>query len=100
MSQRHQAAENGGIADEHVEPAEALIQSGPERIDSLAVGEIEWNERSLSALGSNPIVDLFQSFPCTREEQDMSTFANEGERHSPADTTRSAGDKRDPVLEA
>jgi hypothetical protein len=51
-------------------------------------------------LGSNPIVDLFQSFPCTREEQDMSTFAGEGEHHGPADTTRSASDKRDPVLEA
>src|SRR5262245_40116108 len=100
MGQRRQAAENGGIADEHVEPAEALIQSGSKRIDSLAVGEIEWNERSFAALGSNPIVDLFQSFPCTRDEQDMSTFADEGKRHGPADTTRSASDKRDPVLEA
>jgi len=30
----------------------------------------------------------------------MSTFAGEGEHHGPADTTRSASDKRDPVLEA
>src|SRR4029078_12261685 len=63
MGQRRQAAENGGVADQHVEPAEALVESRPERIDTLAVSEIEGNERSLAALGSNPIVDLFQSFP-------------------------------------
>ena len=49
MGEGRQAAEDGGVADQHIEPAEALIERGAERIDGLAVGEFERNQRGFAA---------------------------------------------------
>jgi hypothetical protein len=38
MGEGREATENGSVADEDVEPAEALIKGRPERVDAFAVG--------------------------------------------------------------
>src|SRR6185437_14847705 len=38
MGEGREATENGGVADEDVEPAEALIKGRAERVDAFAVG--------------------------------------------------------------
>jgi hypothetical protein len=99
MGQWPQGAENGGVTDQHVEPAETLVERGSERIDGFAVTEVERNERGLAALRPDLIVDLFQRLVCAREQQHVSALAGESERDGAADAARGAGDKRDTVLE-
>ncbi len=78
VGERRQAPENGGVADQHVEPAEALIERRSERIDGLAVGEVERNERRLAARGPDRVVDLFKRFAVARKQQHMRALAREG----------------------
>jgi hypothetical protein len=51
-------------------------------------------------MGPDLIVDLFQRFPRAGEQQHVSAFAREGERHGAADAARGAGDERGAILKA
>ncbi len=100
MGERREAPENGGIADQHVEPAEALVEGRPERIDPLAVGQVEGDERGLAAALPDRVVDLLERLAGAGDEQHMRALPGKGERNGAADAARGPGDERDAVLEA
>ena len=49
MAERGERPENAGIADQDVEPAEALVQRKPEPVDALVVLEVERDQRGGAA---------------------------------------------------
>ena len=76
MGEGREPLQNGGIAHQHVEPAEALIERRPERVDRLAVGEVERNEGGLAAARPDAIVNLLEPSRA-REQKDMRALAGE-----------------------
>src|SRR5262245_6224765 len=99
MGERRESAEDGSVADEHVEAPEALIKRGTERIDGLAVGEVEWNEARNASDRANVIVNPPEIGHAAGEQQHMRTFPGVGESNGSAKPARSAGDERDTALE-
>ncbi len=99
MGQRAQASEDAGIADEDVEPAEALIEGWPERVDRLAIFQIEGNEARLAAVRLDLVVYGLERFLRPREQQHVRAFAGERTRRGTSDAARGAGDERDTILE-
>ena len=56
MRQRRYGAKDAGVADEDVELAPALVDSGSEGVDLLTVGEVQLDECGGAAEGANFIV--------------------------------------------
>src|SRR5512144_906080 len=99
MGEGRKRAEDGGVADEHVETPETLIERGAERIDGLPVSEVERNEARGAADRADIVIDPPEIGHAAGEQQHMRAFAGEGERNGTAEPARSAGDERDAVLE-
>ena len=43
MGEGRQRAQDGRVADQDIEPSEALVERRTERVDGRAVGEVEWD---------------------------------------------------------
>ena len=99
MGEGRESAEDGSVADKHVETPEALIKRGAERVDGLPVGEIERNEARAAADRADIVIDPPKIGHATGEQQHMRPFAGESESKGTAEPARSAGNERDAVLE-
>ncbi len=74
-------AEHCGVADEDVEPAEALVDAAAELVDELAVAQVERHQRCLAAELADLVVDLLQPADGARGEDDMRALAGEAQGH-------------------
>ena len=95
MPEGGEGAENPGIANQHVKPAETLVQSHAEPVDAFVVLEIERHERGLTARGLDCVVELFKSADGAGDRDDMCARPGERKRCGVADPARGAGHKRD-----
>ena len=99
VRQRRERAEDRCIGNEDVEPAEALIERGPERVDRRSVGEVERYEACRAALSADVVIDAPEIGHAAGKQQHMGAFACKSEGNSTAKPTRGAGDERDAILE-
>src|SRR5262245_35730678 len=99
MAERGQRPKNAGIADQHVEPSETLVQREAEPVDALVVLEVEGYEGGRAAQGLDRVVELLESADRARERDDMGAGLRQRERGGVADAARGAGDERDTVGE-
>src|SRR6516225_8441866 len=99
MAERGQRPKNAGIADQHVESSEALVQGGAEPIDALVILEVERHERGRTTQGLDRVIELLEPADRARERDNMGAGAGQRERGGIADAARGAGDERDTVGE-
>ena len=68
--------ELGGAGDQAVEAAEALEQRAAERVDQLALGQVERDQRGLGAARrAAGVVDLLQGAAGARDQDELGTLA-------------------------
>ena len=84
---------------QHVEPAETLIEAGTDRIDRLALGEVERQQGRGPAGGTHEIVGFLQPALGARGEHDMRAVAGERHRARRAEPAAGAGDQRHRAVE-
>ena len=95
MAERRGGAGNGGIADQDVEPAIALVERRPEPGDALGIPQVERHERRRAAGGADRIVELFEPAHGARDRHDVGAGLRELQRQRGTDAARGAGDERD-----
>ena len=99
MAERRERPENAGIADQDVEPAEALVQRKPEPVDALVVLEVERHQRGGAAERLDRVVELLEPADGAGDGDDVGAGLRQRERGRIADAARGAGDERDAVGE-
>src|SRR5262249_48619099 len=78
-------AEHRGIADEHVEPAETLVDRRAHLVDLVGLAKIERQQRRWRAAGpADLVIDLLESALGAREQNDLRALGGEalGERRT------------------
>ena len=95
MRQRPERAEQGGIADEDVELAEALMQVRPERIDLVEIAQVERDEGGRAADGLDGVVELLEAAHRPRHGDDVGTLLGKAPGDGGANAARGAGDESD-----
>jgi hypothetical protein len=91
---RRERAQHAGIAQQHVESPEALVQRRAEAIDARSVGDIERHQRGRAALRLDPVVDFLEAAEGAGDQHAVRTFAGEGEGSGGAEAARGAGHQR------
>src|SRR5262245_54126626 len=99
MAERGQRPKNAGIADQHIEPSETLVQGRAEPVDALVVLEVERYQGGRAAERLDRIVELLEAADRARERDDMGAGLRQRERGGVTDAARGAGDERDTVGE-
>jgi hypothetical protein len=89
--ERRKRSENAGIADEHIEPSEPLVQREAEPVDALVVLEVERHQRCRSARSLDRIIELLEATHGARERDDMRAGLRQRECGGVADAARGAG---------
>ena len=70
-AERRQRPEDAGIADQHVEPAVALVEREREPRDAVAVLHVERHQRGGAAGGLDLVVEFFQPADGARDRHHM-----------------------------
>ena len=91
--------EHAGIADQHVEPAVALVERQRQPVDAVEVLQVERHQRRRAAGGLDRVVELLQPADGARDRDHMGAGLRQRERERRADAARGAGDERDAVGE-
>ncbi len=99
LMDRRDRAEQAGIADEHVELAEALVERRPQPIESVEVLQIEGYERRARTGGADLVVEFLERALRAGQRHDVGARAGELQRGRTADAAGRAGDDRDAVFE-
>ena len=96
MADRRDDPELGGAGDQPVEPAEALEQGAAERVDQLAVGEVERGQggrrRTARTAG---VVDLLERAAGPGDQDELRTLRRAGPGDGGTEAARRPGDEDD-----
>ena len=98
MGDRAHGAEQSGVADNDVEPAEALIEGGAELVDLVHIGQIQRRQGGLAAGCADCVVDLFQPALGAGDQDDMGALGGNALGHGRPDATGCAGNQRNAIL--
>ncbi len=99
MAERGDDAQNTGIGDENVQLAPAFENRSAQPVDCLHVCDVEGNEGRRAACRLNGIVQFFKAAHRACTGNHMRTGFGERQCREIADTTRRAGDQRDPAVQ-
>ncbi len=99
MPERHQLAEHAGIADEHVEPAPALVDRGAEAVDGVVVAQVEGDEGGRAARRPHGIVEILEGALRAGDRDHVGAGRGQRQGRRAADAARGPGDDRDAVGE-
>ena len=101
VAHRRDRPQLGGAGDEPVEAAEALEQRGAQRVDQLALGQVERHQRSPRRRpAADGVVDLLQRTAGARHQDEPGPLGGAGLRHGGTQAARGAGDQHHPAGEA
>ena len=93
MAERRKDAELGGVADEDVEPAPAVVDRRGELVDLDEVAQIDRDQRGAAARGADFVVDFFEAADGARRQHDMRPLFGKAHRDRGTDAARGAGDE-------
>ena len=95
MRDRGQSPERAGGVHQHVEPAEALMKARADRIDLVALRQIQRQQRGTAADRADRIVGLFQAALGARGDHHVRAKPRQFDGGRRADAAARAGDQRD-----
>jgi hypothetical protein len=101
MADRGEGAEQTGISEQDIELAETLMERRAEAVDAGAVGDVERHQRgAVAAHFLDLVIDRFEPADGARNQHAMSALTGIGQGGRCAQPARSAGDQRNPALQA
>src|SRR5690606_31261303 len=83
-----------GIVDQDVQPAEACMDGRADRVDLLALPEVEGQQRRLPADGADRVVRFLQPALSAGDQHGMGAAPREVAGARGAESARRAGDER------
>lgn len=95
MGDRGQPAQGGRGVHQDVQPAEALQQAGADRLDLVALGQVERQQRRLAAGGADRVVGILQAALGAGDKDRTGAEAGQLDRHRCADAAAGACDEGD-----
>ena len=93
VADRRERAQHAGVAQQHVEPAEAFMQRRTQPVDAGPVGDVERHQGGGAAERLDLVVEGLEPAYGPRHQHAMSAFAGVGQRRGGAQAARGAGDQ-------
>src|ERR1041384_1057564 len=95
MAERRKHTEFGGVADEHIEPAIALVQGRAQLVELAEIAQIERYKGGAAPGGAYPVVGFLEAADRACDQHQMGAFAGKALGHRGADAARGSGNQRD-----